>query len=296
MKAKKFKLTPAHVVIILTMGFFFSCASMSGVMQTAGDFIGGTEGQFLSSLGKTFEQITPEQEYYIGRAVAANVLSAYKIQTNTPALTDYVNKICNALIINSRRPEIFNGYHVSILDADEINAFATPGGHIYITRGLIDCTTSEDTLAAVIAHEIAHIQLEHGLGAIKSSRRASAFSDGLALAVEVGAGDSQFPELVNAFAGGVDEIVTNMMTKGYSRSQENNADAEALNLLAWAGYEPSALVDMLRVLEREQPGKRGGFNNTHPTPAQRITSVQRALGKYDVPDTRAYRVNRYSAI
>jgi len=295
MKAKRI-LYLLPLLAVLSFVVLFSCESMGSVMQTAGALVGGSEGAFLTSLAKTFEEITPEQEYYIGRAVAANVLSVYQIQTDTPELTAYLNKVCNALVINSPRSEIFNGYHANILDSDEINAFATPGGHIFITRGLISCTTSEDTLAAVVAHEIAHIQLEHGLKAIKSSRRASAFSDGLSLAVEVGAGDSRFPGLVNAFAGGVDEIVTNMMTKGYSRSQENDADAEALNLMALAGYEPSSLLDMLRVLEKEQPGKRGGFNNTHPTPAQRISSVQRAVGKYKVPDTQSYRLGRFASV
>ena len=218
MKAKK--LVILLVVFSLPAVLFLSCSSFGAAMQTAASVgqglgISSREFDLIASYAKTFEEITPEQEYYIGRAVAANVLTAYKIQTNMPAETSYVNRICNALVIHSARPEIFNGYRVAILDSDEINAFATPGGHIFITRSLLECASSEDTLAAVISHEVAHIQLEHGLKAIKSSRRAEAFSNTLSYAADVTAKDSRFPELVNTFSNGIDEIVTNMMTKGY---------------------------------------------------------------------------------
>jgi len=155
---------------------FSSCAGIGAVAQF-GASLGQSAGLINSStaniivksgnvleksapaIQKAFEQITPEQEYYIGRAVGANILAMYKIDNSRPAMTAYVNKIANALVINSERPEIFNGYHANILDSDEINAFATSGGHIFITRGLIDSAASEDELAAVIAHEVAHIQL-----------------------------------------------------------------------------------------------------------------------------------------
>ena len=244
--------------------------------------------------GRAIEEITPEQEYFIGRAVAATVLGTYRIQTNNPDKTAYINKICNALIINSPRPEIFNSYHANILDSDEINAFATPGGHIFLTRGLVNCAASEDALAAVIAHEIAHIQLEHGLGAIKNSRGLQAIKD--TAGVAVAASGYEVNELTGIFGDVVGEIVTTMMIRGYSREQEYDADSVAMALLSLAGYEPSSLIEMLKVLEREQAGRRGGFNSTHPTPAQRISSALGKVGNYDVPDTRSYRQARFAAL
>lgn len=241
---------------------------------------------------KAFEQITPEQEYYIGRSVAANILVAYKIQTNRPALTNYVNQICNALVINTPRPEIYNGYHVAVLDSDEINAFATPGGHIFITRGLINCATSEDTLASIIAHEIAHVQLEHGLKAIQNSRVTQALA--VTGTSAVGAA-LDINELVDIFGESINGMLTTLVTKGYSRDQEYDADTTAMVFLSLAGYEPSSLLSMLEVLEKNQPGKRGGFNDTHPTPAQRITSAKKTVGDFSVTDTRSYREARYKA-
>jgi len=292
---------------------FSSCASLGSVAQIAAsvgqatgvvdsktaDFINKNADNLNkvgAAVGKAFEQITPEQEYYIGRAVAANVLTNYKLVTNSPAMVTYANKICNALIVNSPRPEIFNGYHVNILDTDEINAFATSGGHIFITRGLISCTTSEDTLASVLAHEISHIQLQHGLKAIKNSRITQALVVTASSTASAVAGNYNLGEITGAFSDSVGEIVTTMVTNGYSQSQEFDADSNALALMALAGYEPSSLLDMLQMLDKNQSSHPGGFNKTHPTPTQRIANVQKTLGKYTVNDTRSFRQARYSAV
>jgi len=285
---------------------FTSCAHMGTMAQ-----IGATVGQAAgvidaktadaivksgTAIGKAFEEITPEQEYYIGRAVGANILATYKIQQSRPDLVIYVNRICNALIINSPRPEIFNGYHVNVLDSDEINAFATSGGHIFITRGLIASSTSEDTLAAVVAHEIAHIQLQHGLKAIKNSRITQALIVTGTSAASAAAGNYNLSEMVDVFNDSINEIITTMVTNGYSQSQEFEADTMAMELMALAGYEPSSLIDVLRALEKNQPGKPGGFNKTHPTPTQRVASAQKTVGNYNVNDTRSFRVARFKAV
>jgi len=305
MKNTKIALVVISVFVLLVV--FFSCGSMgniadigASIAESAG-LLSPNQADILRKSGvaadswsKAFEQITPEQEYYIGRAVGATVLSSYKLQTNKPDMIAYVNKICNALIINTDRPEIYNGYHVNILDSDEINAFATPGGHIFITRGLISCAETEDALAAVIAHEIAHIQLQHGLKAIKNSRITKALSD--TASAGTAAAGYDLGQVTETFGISVDEIVTTMMKNGYSQKQEFEADSTGMAFLSLAGYEPSALLDMLGVLQKNQGSHPGGFNKTHPTPAQRITNAKKTVGNYKVPDTRSYRVQRFAAV
>jgi len=304
MKNTKIALTIILVFALLVA--FFSCGSMGSIAEYGASIAESAgllspnqadilrkSGVAADSWSKAFEQITPEQEYYIGRAVGATVLSSYKLQTNKPDMIAYVNKICNALIINTDRPEIYNGYHVNILDSDEINAFATPGGHIFITRGLIGCAETEDALAAVIAHEIAHIQLQHGLKAIKNSRITKALSDTASAGSSAAGYD--LGQVTETFGISVDEIVTTMMKNGYSQKQEFEADSTGMAFLSLAGYEPSALLDMLGVLEKNQGSHPGGFNKTHPTPAQRITNAKKSVGNYKVPDTRSYRVQRFVA-
>ena len=166
------------ILIILTASacVFTSCQILAAAAQAAGasgvinQNTADAISQSARAIGTAAEEITPEQEYYIGRAVAANILSTYKLWNGNAALTAYLNNICMAIAINSPRPYIFNGYRLAILDSNEINAFATSGGHIFVTRGLINAAKSEDALAGVIAHEIAHIQLKHGIKAIKNSR------------------------------------------------------------------------------------------------------------------------------
>jgi len=289
--------------------FIFLCMVLSGCMMlinTAGrdgnysgaaNQIGSNTIKAVSTSGKAIanaaRDITPEQEYYIGRAVAANVLKTYSLWKNSPALTVYLNRICGAIVINSPRPEIYNGYHVAILDSNEINAFATSGGHILITRGLIGSAKSEDALAGVIAHEIAHIQLQHSIKAIKTSRVTQALMvTGASAAGAVSGYDVN--EMTSIFNETVGDIVNTLVNNGYSQAQEFEADARALSLLAGAGYNPNGLIDMLRELEKIQKGSSGGFNKTHPSPAKRIASAEKALVKQPkVTDTSSYRRARF---
>jgi len=110
------------------------------------------------------------------------------------------------------------------------------------------------------------------------------------------AGNSDIAQLVDVFGDSINEVVTTMVTNGYSRTQEYEADSMAMSLLDLAGYEPSSLIDVLKVLEKTQSSRPGGFNKTHPSPTDRITNAQKTVGNYNVPDTRSFRVSRYAAV
>jgi predicted Zn-dependent protease len=264
---------------------------MEGVFsQNTIDAISNTS----KAISSAAEEISPEQEYYIGRAVAANILATYKVWNGNPSLTSYLNMICSAITINSPRPDVYNGYHVAILDTNEINAFATSGGHIFLTRGLVNVAKSEDALAAVIAHEVAHIQLKHSIGAIKTSRITQAILVTGASAAGAVTG-MNVNELTDVFNESVGEITHTLVNNGYSQVQEFAADNNAISLLASAGYNSSGLIDMLKELRTVQGASSGGFNKTHPTPAQRITNAEKSIGRYRVADTSSYRQSRFQA-
>jgi len=285
MKAKKYFVFTAVSLILLTATLFscstFSTRSLFRILVKS-----------APSLIKAFEDITPEQEYYIGRAVGANIMSMYNVYDRDWNLILYLNRICRTITINSPRPDIYNGYHVAILDSQEINAFATSGGHIFVTRGLIACAESEDALAGVIAHEIAHIQLQHGLKAIKNSRINQALVQTGSAAVQE---SLNLGELTSVFTESIGEIVTTMVISGYSQTQEFEADNTALSLLADSGYDPAGLMMMLRTLERNYTGSGSGFGKTHPSPKDRIANAEKSLNQYKVTDTTQYRQARYNA-
>jgi len=228
--------------------------------------------------------------YYLGRAVAANILSSYKLYNNTE-LTKYVNRICQALVINSDYPAPYNGYFVMILDSNEYNAFATPGGHIFITKKMVESTSSEDMLAAVIAHELAHVMLNHGINIINETKLENELSAVADWAANTAAKQSAEAARAASFRDSITRNVDILMKSGYTQTQEFEADLEAVVMLARAGYDPGALKDMLRILQSAQGSAKGGFYSTHPSPQQRIANVE-AL-KFRKNDTLRYRAQRF---
>jgi len=295
----KNKIGVIFITIFIFSGMFFSCKHVSNFMQKDGTqkVLGKNFSNAVSAsadaIGTAGEDITPEQEYYIGRGVAANLLGRYKLYTKRPDLTSYLNKICAAITINSPRPDIYNGYHVAILDSDEINGFATPGGHIYVTYGLIKAAKNEDQLAGIIAHEVAHIQLKHGINAIKNSRKTQAWLV-TGTAVSGVAGGTDVKQLTDALNESFAELVQTLVSNGYSQSQEFDADNTALALMASAGYNPTGLVNLIMSLGSLQVDE-SGFGKTHPSPAQRIANAQKSVGRYKAIYKTALREKRFKA-
>jgi len=238
------------------------------------------------------DEATSLDAYYLGRAVAANILASYKPYTANAALTGYVNSICQAIAINSVYPDFFNGYHVIILDSPEFNALASPGGHIFLTRGLVEAAGSEDMLAAIIAHELAHVMLKHSLSIIEDIRLHDEMSAMADRAAQF-AGNSEAATKLMYFRNSVAATVDALVKNGYSQDQEFEADAGAVVLMAAAGYNPIALLEMLSILQKVQSSQKGGFNTTHPSPADRIDNASRYVAEYPVKDTRASRASRF---
>jgi len=228
--------------------------------------------------------------YYLGRAVAANILSVYRPYTASPEVTQYINRICQTLVINSNYPSPYNGYHVMILDSNEFNAFATPAGHIFITKRMIEMVTSEDMLAAVIAHELAHVMLRHSITIINQTRFETEMSAMADWAAGAAARLSNSANQASDFRSSVTKTVDTLMRNGYSQTQEFEADIEAMAILSRAGYDQRALIELLRMLQR-QGAQRGGFYSTHPDPAFRIANVQR--NNFQNVNTSQYRVDRF---
>jgi predicted Zn-dependent protease len=251
----------------------------------------------LSEMDRAFETpeeiVTPEDDYYLGRTVAAQILQTYPAYTGDPELVSYLNKICQALALNSSAPEAFNGYHVEILDAPAINAFATPGGHIFLTLGLVECADSEDALAAVIAHELAHIQLRHAAAIIEDQRLSTDLSQAADRAASI-ALENIDPQKRALFTRSISVMVNTLFKNGFSQDQEFEADITAVTFLRNAGYDPSALAGMLKILEKTQARWPGGFNTTHPSPADRLANLKKAVLTGEGSKTRAYRNSRFA--
>jgi predicted Zn-dependent protease len=220
--------------------------------------------------------INDSEEYYVGRAVAARILSQYKLDNN-PKLTKYVNEVGDTVARKSDRPNPFRGYHFAVLDTEEINAFACPGGTIFVTRGLIKTCKNEDQLAAVLAHEVGHVVHRDGINSISKARWSQVFTAmGTEAARQYGgvAGN-----LVTLFEGSIDDVFKTIVVNGYSRQAEYAADAAALTELTRAGYDPNALLALLTVMEAKGKGAASGIFKTHPPTSERLAKVKAEVGQ-----------------
>ncbi len=270
-------------IMVLFVVFVSGCETTQAIidMGVSSDLITEAQGESISksakAVARSFEDFTPEQEYYVGRSVGAIILNKYKPYNNKKA-NDYLNLLGQTLSKASDMPETFGGYHFLIQDSDEINALAAPGGLIFITRGMLRCCQHEDAVAAVLAHEIGHVQAKHGLQAVKKSRITSALAT-IGIEGAKSFGGEELAELTETFENSISDITATLVNNGYSRGFERKADKAALTILKRVGYDPNGLVDMLSVMSKKL--KPGGldFAKTHPSPARRIADIQKIIGE-----------------
>jgi predicted Zn-dependent protease len=275
------KMKTAALSLGLTFGLVF-LAACSAVQQGA-DILAGT-GKISESdrdaivktsqaVRSSFADITEEEEYYIGRGVAALILSRYPAYDNQ-ALTNYVNTVGQTVVYSSTRPETYAGYHFLILDTEEVNAMSAPGGLIFISKGLLRRCRNEEMLASVLAHEVGHVCAKHGLQSIKKSRLIDAFSI-IGQEAAKRYGPEEVAQLTTAFEGALGDIVDTLILRGYDRKYEYEADELAVKFTAATGYAPQGLVDFLQTMVGDSsPAAGKGWFKTHPTPEQRIERVK----------------------
>jgi beta-barrel assembly-enhancing protease len=267
--------------LVLALGS--GCSTVTQVGTLAGQATGMIDADQAKSINesakaveKTFQDITPEQEYYIGRSVTATVLTTYKPFDRQQA-NDYLNLVGQTVAQFSVKPETYGGYHFLLLESEEINAFAAPGGLITVSRGMVRCCQSEDELVAVLAHEVSHVDHQHGLKAIRKGRLTTALTTLGSTAGKTLAG-SDLAQVTQAFEGSITDITSTMMNNGYSRTTEYEADQGAVVIMKKLGYNPAALVTMLERMQKQLKPGGHDFAKTHPAPEVRIAELKKLIG------------------
>jgi len=252
----------------------------ASVLSSTG-YVDQQQAQSILSAGnkivKSQEALTPEQEYYLGRGVSAQVLDRYPPKLDS-VKTKYLNTVGQSVVLVSDLPETFGGYHFAVIDSSEINAVSAPGGFVYVSSGLIKLLPSEDALAAVLAHEVAHVVKRHGVNAISNSNLFSTLTDFSKQAATVAASQVYTPvdlgPMTAIFTESVSGVTEKLLTKGYDRSQEYEADLYAATLLQRAGYDPRSLLEVLKILHAQAETASGGWFYTHPAPSDRIEELE----------------------
>ena len=213
------------------------------------------------------EDVDLEQEKEIGRRVAQQVEQEMGLVTD-PALLSYVQSIGSRLAAQSPRTEV--EYQFQIIDSSDVNAFALPGGYIYVTRGLLALTNSEAELANVLAHEVGHVAARHHSEQQSRARNVGILSTVGVLAAAV-MGSAEAAQLL----AGLTQTVGAGYMASNGRDQEREADALGQTLAARAGWDPLGMSAFLRTLDRDtelQIGekRKTSFLDTHPATPERV--------------------------
>ena len=216
-------------------------------------------------------QFSPEQEYFLGRAVSAGILSRYRVYANDAA-TQYISLIGKALAIHCALPETFTGYHFLILDSAELNGFAAPGGFVFITRGLLLSIKSEDMIAGALAYSISHVVMHSGVSTIKEYRRTMAFN-ALGKAASKSQNGQDSPQM--------DEMVAKLVLDGLNTTQVLAADHMAVQIMNQTGYDANAYLQLLDVASRAGGDTGKGEGNAFPTWEKRMSAVKQELERME---------------
>ncbi len=213
--------------------------------------------------------VSAEREKELGRDEARRVEQEMGLLAD-PALVAYVQGVGQRLAAQSPRRDV--EYRFQVVDRTEPNAFALPGGYVYVTRGLLVFVNSEDELAGVIGHEIGHVAARHSVQQI--SRAAP-----LAVVTGIGAAVTGVvsPGLGRA-VGGAGAAASELILAPYSRDQEREADRVGQGLAAAAGWDPAGLPAFLKTLSREEDLSGGGprrpsFLDSHPATPERVAAT-----------------------
>lgn len=224
--------------------------------------------------GRTdFVMMSETQELSIGRDAHQQILKQYPRYPDE-ALQAYVQQVGERVARHSHRGQL--DYHFTVIDSPDINAFALPGGYIYIHRGLMAYLGSEAELAAVLGHEVGHVTARHGVRQQSQSTAWGLLGQAVAMGTGVGA------------AADVTGVLGNAVVRGYGRDMELEADGLGAQYLARGGYDPQAMIEVVKVLKlqedfaRDQAAARGeqqpvgsyhGLFDTHPDNDRRLQQV-----------------------
>jgi predicted Zn-dependent protease len=217
--------------------------------------------------------VSVQRELTLGQRYAALLEKEMEI-VHAPAIESDLRLIAARLTPFSARPEIT--YRFFLVNSDAVNAFAVPGGYIYVTRALVENAVTLDQLAGVLGHEMAHVELRHSA---EQLGRAEAAEAGLGIAsVLLGRSPNQTVQ------AGV-QVAGQLVFAKFSRDQEREADVAAVSYVTRARINPAGLTGMFRVLqglERARPSAIESFFASHPMTAERIEEVTALIARDSV--------------
>ncbi|WP_296508029.1 M48 family metalloprotease [Rhodoferax sp.] len=230
----------------------------------------GSANDLLSLLNQSLDTVDEPKELELGRQLAAILLGAKPLSPNM-ALQRYVNRLGRWLAQQSTRPDL--PWTFGVLEDAGFNAFAAPGGYVFITKGLLDAVKDESELAGILAHEIQHVVGKHHLKAMRKTAQAGLLTSVIAARLS--------DRTQGALQGQLLLVGKDMYAKGLDQSDELEADRTGVALAARAGFDPYGLVAVLQGLRTAAPDNPM-FSlqiSTHPPTEVRLEQLEQAMGQ-----------------
>ena len=280
---------PGHALsrraALLGLGAVGLSALRSGAALAGSDdaisIIGGAVGNLIVGA------LTLPDETELGNAMYGRVIAVSGGAYRNAAVQRSLQRVAEPLIAASSRPEL--QWEIVVLDDNAVNAWSLPGGKLAVNKGLLRYVANEDELAAVIAHEIGHVDRAHAIEEMKTERFVSTISNSGRQALASGTGGGA-AVVTDAAADALQEPMVKLATSGYSRGAEREADAYILTVFAKSGHDPRKAPDFFRTLTQLAPRDTEATTSlfsTYPDTVERITLLESAAAQARIGTLRA---------
>jgi len=269
------------LIFLLTMTQF-SCRSLLG--DRSAESGKTASGRPAPHFKPGFNLFTPEQDIELGRR------SAQQIAQQVPLLREeringYVQQLGKRLA--AKAPGFPFTYQFAVIATKEINAFALPGGYIFVNAGTLVAAKNEGELAGVIAHEISHVALRHGTN---QASKAYVAERGIDILRTIAGGSQSADEIIQTIGG----AGANMVFLKFGRTAETQADIEGAHIMADSGYDPRDMANFFKTLQEKSRGQRvPEMLSDHPDPGNRIESINREMAKLRLSQNPIHNSNEF---
>lgn len=272
--------------------FLLAGSASAGLLDAVKDIIGpeSKEGKILSGATQVLsssQEMDYRTEETIGESLALEGLQRFGKPVANERLQQYVNLVGNAVASSSTRTTI--PYRFAVLDSQVQNAFAAPGGIIFVSKALLGIMDNEAELAGVLAHEVGHVAGRHAIGTIRRGQFLSGVGT-ITAATMKGDKGKQFQSMIG-------DLQTVLFDKGLDKELEFQADAMAVETAYRAGYDPRGLISVLKKLQKIEASsgnRKGSWFSTHPPLDERIARLEAQVRKYPNLSTQARLPDRFA--
>jgi predicted Zn-dependent protease len=218
--------------------------------------------------------LSPQQEIAMGLAAAPEMEQQFGGELADASVAEAVSRVGQKVVAGSdaARSEYRYAFHV-LRDPETVNAFALPGGQVFVTAGLLKHLRNEAQLAGVLAHEVGHVVGRHSAEHLAKAQFTQVLVGAAGVAASDDRGDGQRAAAVAAMVG-------SLVNMKFSRKDESEADAFGVKYMSQAGYDPRAMIELMRILkEASGPSRQPEFLNTHPDPGNREQAIEAEVAR-----------------